>query len=277
MTDLVTLLEQTPAAQWHRKVRDHPSRLTYYRALCSCLYESEPGAAFTGKMAREQVVAEAGHTSASSLYRVLTVEGRQRPPVDGLLTLPPLESPELPESPASPDIVERLVLEAKIWDYWPHRVGWIKGLAGTVRDDRRFAATTMIATLAGWAADHPHLAMAGAGAAPLIAAHDLRVLLDGEVPVVAAESLLARVVEYAVGPLGTAVAVVVDTVYDELMDLCFEREPYVRGVLERLMPLLEDVAYFLPRLPETARAEVGGKLAPSFEEILRLANWKGDR
>lgn len=270
MPDLVSLLESTPAARWHKQVHGHKrfaSRLTYYRALCSCLSRLEPGAVFAGGDARERVVDKAGLKSASSLYKVLREGGVKSPSV--MVIFEPPWQPEMQQ----PDIVDQLILETKIWDYWPHRRGWLNGLAGI--DDRRFAATTMIDTLAAWAADHPRLALAGAGAAPELAVQDLGAIFDHRVPAESVRSLLDRVVELGVGPLGAALDAV-DTVYDDLMGLYFETGSYVRRVLEEAMEQLDAIASLLPRLTDSAKADVAARLEPRFAQIRHQTIGKGD-
>jgi hypothetical protein len=265
MVHLVPHLQENPIAQWHVKVRGtggrapEKKRLEYYEALDAWL--SSRDAPYTERDARAELDRRTRHSSSSTLYSQLT----RRPLID---TLPRCRTRD---ALAGAGIIARLTAEAKIWDHWAHRTGWLRALAATgPGNGRRFAATTLIRVLAVWAAANPSLAKAESCAPPLTCVGDLCLVFDDQVGFDDAAGLLTKVVEYAVGPLGVSPIAVLDAVFDDLMGLGFEPAHVVRRQLERTLEPLHELAFVLQRLPADQRTDIGDRLAPRFEQILRL-------
>jgi hypothetical protein len=269
MVHMVTRLRTNPIAHWHARIRGtgpreaEKKRIEYYEALRTWLEGRDAGAPCAVKDARTDLDRLTGHTSSSTLYSQL---GRR-----------PLAETVCPgkvrDALENAEVVTRLTAEAKIWDHWDHRTGWLGGLARTGADHgSRFAATTLIRVLAVWAAASPALAMAEHCAPPLTAVEDLCLALEEQVSFDDAVDLLTRVIELAVGPLGVTPGAVVDAVFDDLMRLGFEPAPLVRRQLERALGPLHELAFVLRRLPAEVRADVGGELVPQFEQVMRMVN-----
>ncbi|MGH3375179.1 MAG: hypothetical protein ACRDP6_10595 [Actinoallomurus sp.] len=267
MVQLVSHLRKSPIAQWHLRVRGSEGReperkrVEYYEALHAWLEGRDADATYTEKEARAELDRRTLHSSSSTLYSQL----KRRP-----LAM------ALPDGPvraalAEAGVISRLTAETKIWDHWAHRTGWLNGLAATGGGSgRRFAATTLIRVLAVWAAANPALAKAEYCAPPLTAVADLCLVFDEQVVFDDAAALLTKAMEYAIGPLGVSPLAVVDAVFDDLMGLGFEPAHIVHRQLERALEPLHELAFVLQRLPEDLRADVGDRLVPRFEQVLRL-------
>ncbi|TDB81653.1 hypothetical protein E1264_32460 [Actinomadura sp. KC216] len=266
MSQLVPRIRETTISDWQRKIRGHARRIDYYKALDTCLETVVPGTVFTGADARHRLAEEVGVSSGSTLYNLVGDKKQKYPSLRVAVSGTPL----LDLLPAG--AVEALIAEAKVWSHWPHREGWLAGLAATAPDDRRWAATTLISRMADWAARTPRLAAAEHAAAPLIAVQDLCLILDGEAAPADAAALLARVVELAAGPLGTEPDTVLDTAYDDLMRLGFEHPRYVRDALSRAGAGLGELAYLLNRVDGATRGAVADRLEPVLAEIMRLTD-----
>ena len=263
---MVPHLQKNPIARWHLTVRGSEGReperkrVEYYEALHAWLEARDASAPYTEREARAELDRRTLHTSSSTLYSQL----KRRPLA---ITLP---DGQVRGALAEAGVISRLTAETKIWDHWAHRAGWLNGLAATGSGGRRFAATTLIRVLAVWAAGNPTLANAEHCAPPLTAVADLCLVFDEQVAFDDAAALLTKVTEYAVGPLGASPLAVVDAVFDDLMGLGFEPAHFVHRQLERALEPLHELAFVLQRLPENLRADVGDRLVPRFEQVLRL-------
>ncbi|MFI0486617.1 hypothetical protein [Actinomadura sp. 9N215] len=280
MSTLAATLHSTCVSEWHMKVRGlkpikenkppraHRRRIDYYNALCRCLDAWRRGTDFSGEDARLAVVEAAGASSSSTLYNLMGKKKQTHPSLLAVVSGTEMEG-FLPTEGYS---LGCLIAETKVWSHWPHREGWLNGLAAISPDDRHQAATTLIGTLVVWAAENPRLASAGAFAAPLSAVEDLCVIVNGQVPHAAAASLLARAVELAAGPLGTEPDMVLDTLYDDLMNLGFERHWYVDDLLARVQSGVKDLSHLADRMDDEVRGKVTGRLEPMLLELKRLTD-----
>lgn len=260
MADLVSRLTGTAAARWQKEAAGRGKRPVYHDALLRCLAELPPAAPFpVGEAGRGLITGHLGLSSSSSLYRALNQDGELG-----------LEEQFAPLLPARSDIIDRLLAEAKISTYWPYRTGWLRGLRRTNPDKARFAATTMVQTLAEWAAANPRLAAERDCAPPLAAVEDLCAIVERQLGLEEAADLLADAVRYAVGPSGAASSETVDLIYDDLMRLGFERSEQVHAAVRQLIEPLNEVEYIMTRLPTHDRQPLKDLLAPHFTAIMRL-------
>lgn len=256
MDPLVSDLENTPSATWLRQLGKTATRETYYRALRTVLTRdsADPGR----KPARVELDGLTGHQSSSTMYNALKRNS----------LIAALRPSEFRDRLHDGDIVDRLIAEAKIWSYRCYRRGWIKGLSRVSGGPVRLGSTTLLRTLALWAAEEPALAAADGYAPPHIAVQDLCVVV-GQHPLTEQEStlLLTQVAETAGGPLGVSPDAVVDAVYDQLMTVAYERPTSIRRSFEYLRESLRDMLHVLERMPEEDAAEA---LPPGVSpEILR--------
>jgi hypothetical protein len=95
--------------------------------------------------------------------------------------------------------VDRLIDEAKVWDYWPHRENLLAGYRGAL--DAPAATRALVSSVARWAHRRPSLAAALDHAPPLCAVEDLLLVHKGRLSAVrATEALRQTVREAAAGP-----------------------------------------------------------------------------
>ena len=166
--------------------------------------------------------------------------------------------------------MEGVAVEAKVVSFWPCRQAWVQELDGLGRDDRRFAAETLIRVLAEWAAtDRPMAAMLSA-APPLCAVEDLRLICPETPSVRTATSLLTKVVELAQSPRGLSPLGTLNVVRDELLMVGFAQVPPVDELLDELTETLAAVEYLLPRLSADDRDQVADQLEPQLRDVLAL-------
>ncbi|MEO3788431.1 hypothetical protein ABGB12_34310 [Actinocorallia sp. B10E7] len=257
MVHLVLYLKQTPISNWQKRLGTPAKRLEYYETLTALLRETD--AAAQSRPQRQRIVEEVGRQSASTLYAAL----RKLPLVDAIdqsATRSRLEQG---------DIVDRLLAETQIWSYHDHRLGWMNGLSRMRAESTRMAATTLLQTVALWAAAEPALASSRPTIPPLSAAQDLCLVVEHHLPFDDAVALLERVITEATGPLGISPDAVVDAVYDELMRP-YSRPETVRDAFGRIRSSLRDIVHVLDRMSEE---EIAAALPSdvSLDTIRRLA------
>lgn len=257
MTYLIPYLQQTSISNWQKRLGAPTKRLEYYETLTVLLRET--GTHVPGRPPRQRIIEHVGRRSASTLYSVL----KKLPLADAI-------DPSATRSRLERgDIVDRLLAETQIWSYHDYRLGWMDGLSRMKAESTRLAATTLLQTVALWAAAEPALASGSPATPPLSAAQDLCLVVEHRLPFDDAVALLERVVTEATGPLGASPDAVIDAVYDELMRL-YTRPETVRDAFGRIRDTLRDIIHALDRMSEE---EIAAALPPniSLDAVRQLA------
>jgi hypothetical protein len=185
-------LDDTVIARWYRTARFRPdparresggvlqrtnwqTRTRYYETLVGLLDISDDAA---DGLARETLTAAAGQRRPSTLYYL--VSPKSAGSLAGTLLTAP--RPRLYERRRGEGAVDLLIIETKVWSYWPYREGWLTALDDLAITDRWLAAASLVRVLADWAMQTPSLATAAAFAPPVAAVEDLLLLADGGRP-----------------------------------------------------------------------------------------------
>lgn len=266
MTHLTAELGQTICANWYsaefreRDSRRGSTRRRYYQALRSCL--PDDGAAGDRlRLDRNTVATAAGSRGPSTLYLLFGAHSES-------LVAAVSGQPYLGSRRSGP--VADLITEAKVVSFWPYREAWLLGLVALGREDRRFAAETLIRVLAEWSVAERPLAAVDGFAPPLSVMEDLWLAGPDEPWSAAITAVLTRVIELAhrlpgISPLGT-----LNAVHDELMALGFGRGVPEVELVDELTESLAAIEYLIPRLSRQDRTAFADQLVPQLSSVLTL-------
>ncbi|TQS45621.1 hypothetical protein [Cryptosporangium phraense] len=272
MAHLSEELRRTISARWYSSVLSERQSVTgqtrtrYYRALSTHLDHLEPFDDSTAQWSearidRADLATLAGAKATSTLYSLFGQRARS-------LAAHYAGSPYVARRHPGP--VDALIFEAKAVSFWPCREAWASTLGALSRDDRQFAAETLVRVLAEWASANRPLAAVRRSAPPVCAVEDLRLVSPGDPPVGAVVALLTRVVELAHSPRGLSPLGTLDAVHDELMTLGFVRGEPLETLLTEVSEGLAAVEYLVPQLSTADRENLADHLVPQLRDVLLL-------
>jgi hypothetical protein len=280
-------LDDTAVARWYRAARfrtdgarPDPSpkaqRLTwqtrtrYYETLVELLAAN--GGATDG-IGRDDLAARAGQRRPSTLYYLVspTSPGSL---AGALLVASPRR---LYEKQRGEGVLDLLMLETKVWSYWPHREGWAETLDNLGVTSRWLAAAGLIRNVADWAVCSREVATAGGHAPPAAAVEDLLLLVDGNDPTAApardnylaeVTDLLTTVVRTAVATSGIGPGFVLGAVHRRLAALVTSPVPASEQLTTELCDLVTALEHLLPTLAADERDRLADELAPRLRSVL---------
>jgi hypothetical protein len=271
MTPLTQQLLQTTTARWYAECLGPArtgQRAKYLRTLAEAL-QSPSGR----PVDRAALVAAAGGKSGSTLYSLF---GRKA--TDALLNR---HEPHLRATQPVRDVVDGLVVEAKVWSHWPHRQAWLDMLARDGGADRRVAANTLVQVLAAWAVLNPALAAALERQPPLSAVEDLLLICATPTSAARARDVLAEVIRLACDTASEpAPPAVLCAVQHDLTALVFgppaTTDDRAGSLIARITEVLADLRYHVPRLTEDERLRLAVEAGPQLDTALRIINQRRD-
>jgi hypothetical protein len=280
-------LDDTAVARWYRAARfrtdgartgagpkaqrlNWQTRTRYYETLVEELAATGGDSAEVG---RDALAAKAGQRRPSTLYYLVS------PTSPGSLAGVLLSATphRLYEKRRGTRVLDLLVLEAKVWSYWPHREGWVEALDDLGVTDRWLAAAGLVRVVADWAACFRDLATAGGFAPPAAAVEDLLMLVDAADPAGArtrddqlaeVTEILTTVVRTALGTGGIGPAFVLGVVHRRLAALVAAPRAAPDQLTTELADLLTQLEHLLPTLPDDDRLRMADELAPRLRSIL---------
>jgi hypothetical protein len=262
VTPLTHQLLHTTTARWYAECLSPGragQRAKYLQTIAQAL-QSAAGR----PVDRAALVAAAGGRSGSTLYALF---GRKA--ADALLNR---HEPQLRATQPIRDVVDGLVVEAKVWSHWPHREAWIAQLLKHGSADRRVAADTLVQVLAAWAVHHPELAAALERQPPLSTVEDLLLICAYPAPAGRARDVLAEVIRLACE--GGRPAAVLGAVRRDLAELVAGPEATARdaagSLIAGIAELLADLAYHVPKLSEDERLRLADEAGPQLADALRI-------
>jgi hypothetical protein len=264
VTPLTYQLLHTTTARWYAECLSSGKagqRSKYVQTLAEALRSA------AGKpIERAALVAAAGGRSGSTLYSLF---GRKA--ADALLNR---HEQHLRATQPIRDVVDGLVVEAKVWSHWPHREAWLAQLLRTGSVDRRVAADTLVQVLAAWAVRNPELAAALERQPPLSTVEDLLLICANPIPAGQARDVLAEVIRLACEVEHPSPPAVLGAVQRDLSTLVAGAEAttqdWAGSLIAGIADLLADLAYHLPRLSEAERLRLTTEAGPQLATALRL-------
>jgi hypothetical protein len=273
MLRLVQELQGSVVATWCREAASRGPRLNQTRAAESArlrccravlrfLDSLEPSSDFaTVRVERQALHGLIDVRSSSTLYATFGENARH--------SLARRLTPELSAALGRRKVGDNVLLETKVLSYRPYREAWLADLDTNEHLDRRFAAETLIRTLARWAVANPRLAAAGGHLPPLSAIEDLGLIGRHATGLPQIAAFLAYVSATAVRL--AAPEDVLRSVYDELIALLgFTRTPHISEILSQISEPLAEIEYLLPRLGSAERDLVTGELELRFAGLIRV-------
>jgi hypothetical protein len=286
-------LEESVVARWYRAARFRPdmaarpgnaaaqrlnwaTRTRYYETLIE-LISATDGA--TDGLARDALAAAAGQRRPSTLYYL--VSPRSPGSLAGALTS--AAPRRLYEKQRGERVLDLLVLETKVWSYWPHREGWVGALDDLAVTEPWLAAAGLVRVLADWAVSARDLATSSRFAPPAAAVEDLLLLVDTATPATSATrgadhaddglhaevtDLLTAVVRTALASPGTGAGFVLGTVHRRLANLVAAPSAAPDQLTTDLTDLLTELEHVLPTLGDVTRARMADELGPRLRSAL---------
>jgi hypothetical protein len=262
VTPLTHQLLHTTTARWYAECLS-PGRAGQRGKYVQTIAQALRSAA--GKpVDRTALVAAVGGRSGSTLYALF---GRKA--ADALLNR---HEPQLRATQPIRDVVDGLVVEAKVWSHWPHREAWLAQLLKHGSADRRVAADTLVQVLAAWAVRNPELAAALERQPPLSAVEDLLLICPNPIPAGHARDVLAEVIRLACD--GSRPPAVLRVVQRDLAALvagsAATAHDRAGSLIAGIAELLADLAYHVPTLTEDERLRLADAAGPQLTTALRI-------
>jgi hypothetical protein len=190
-------LDDTVTARWRRRIkgsspdgRSHwRTKVAYYRAVRELLAIEPPPV-----LSWQTIVNEVRPKGSRSTFYEVTGPHAKHPLIGDLRAAEDVNTIQLALCYRPANAVDQLIAEAKVWSFWPYRMGWLDQQQTDPEQNALSAPESLVSVVADWSRRYPGLAAAVQYAPPVCAVEDLVIVGRRQLSAVRAYSVLSHAV-----------------------------------------------------------------------------------